>query len=934
MPPYSRSVKFLSFLPILLIPCLLIPLMLLDPPRVYMFIPVYVALTIVFSVTIPLAVAALAARAYLRQGLPGVLALGCGMILFGLGSLASALGPYVDPAGGINYLVAVFNITILMASVFLAASAAMAVTGKTTTDIFHARRKILLPAAYAAAVGLVALTALAAERNALPPFFIQGQGATHIREFVLLAAIVLLTVSSTMLMMSYVSTRVAFHYWYALALFLLMVGLCGISLQTAVGSPLNWAARAYEYAGGVYLLIAICGLQREAKRAGHEASDVLWTIFSAQTGRKLAEEALREREELLQLFVRYAPAAIAMLDTQLRYTAASGRWLASYGLEGQNIIGRGHYEIFPEIPERLKDIHRRCLAGAVEWAEEDPFVRADGRTQWLRWEVRPWHTFSGAVGGLVIFSEDISERKSAETALRETQERFRLAVETANLGFFDWNTRTGKTFFSAQWKSQLGYADAEIPNRIEEFEQRLHPEERDRVMAHVRDYLARPYSNYEIEFHLRHRDGSYRTIYSRAELLPDSTGAHCRMLGTHLDITERKWLEESIDHARDEAERANQAKTEFLAVMSHEIRTPKNGILGFSQLLLNTVTDNESKEFLRLMHECGEKLLDIINDILDLSKIEAGKVELESFPFSLRDVLESTVKFLEVNAKSKGISILHGIDYEVPAHLVGDSGRLRQVLMNLIGNAVKFSERGMVIVSVSLAGQLSPDSASLRFTVKDEGVGIAADKLEQVFEPFSQVGGSAHAKYGGTGLGLTISKNLAELMGGTIRAESVEGRGSTFFFTARFGRVAETVQPATSPGATARMQRRPLKILVVEDNLVNQILANELLRERGHAVVQARDGKEALHTLRNETFDLVLMDVLMPVMDGEEATRRIRNGEAGDPGVPIVALTAHALKGDREKFLAAGMDAYLAKPIKTEELEDVLEHFAERKKAD
>ncbi|MBF0480874.1 MAG: response regulator [Desulfovibrionaceae bacterium] len=789
----------------------------------------------------------------------------------------------------------------------------MAVTGRTFAGFVRLRPALVLAATYAAAFVLVALAALAAAQGVLPPFFIQGQGATPLREFVLLTAIVLLAMACAMLLTSQATARSAFHSWCGLAFLLLMAGLCGISFQTAFGSLLNWVSRSYEYLGGVYLLAALAALRRDARQEKCEPADVLRTVFAAEAERleyqrKLADLARFPHEDP-------HPVLRAGHDARILYAnPAAERFLQSLGAPPGD-----------PLPEPFRTALAHCFrTGAVkrqEYAFRDHVYEI---------------SFAPIAGERYanIYLSDVSERKQAEKTLKESQERFRLAIETARLGFFDWNTRTGETFLSAQWKSQLGYADDELENRLEEFSGRLHPGERDRVLAHVRDFLARPYPNYEIEFRLRHRDGSYRTIYTRAILLPDATGERCRMLGTHLDITERKWLEESLDEARAEAERANRAKSEFLAVMSHEIRTPMNGILGFSQLLLNRAADGESREFLRLLHYSGERLLDIVNDILDLSKIEAGKAELQSFPFSLREALDSTVKILEVGAKAKGISILHGIDYEVPFCLVGDSGRLRQVLTNLIGNAVKFSERGMVIVSVSLAGPPEPGGVSLCFTVKDEGAGIPEDRLEQIFEPFSQAGSSTHAKYGGTGLGLTISKNLAEMMGGSIRAESAPGKGSTFFFTARFECMPETLQPAPSPEPAAAGRGRTLTILLVEDNLVNRLLARELLRERGHDVVEAGNGREALNKLRAGTFDLVLMDILMPEMDGEEAVRRIRSGEAGDPKIPIVALTAHALAGDREKYLASGMDAYLSKPIRTEELDEVLRLFAQRKKAD
>ena len=388
----------------------------------------------------------------------------------------------------------------------------------------------------------------------------------------------------------------------------------------------------------------------------------------------------------------------------------------------------------------------------------------------------------------------------------------------------------------------------------------------------------------------------------------------------------RRWAD-ALEAQKEVAERATMAKSEFLANMSHEIRTPMNGILGMNELALMRVDDAQAREYLLLAKKSGLALLDIINDILDLSKIEAGKIALEEEPFHLRDLLESTLKPLSLGANEKGLLIEHALETGVPESVVGDKGRLRQVLTNLVSNAVKFSEQGVVRVTVRIQDEASPAGRMrLLFSVEDQGIGIQPDKLGAIFESFAQLKSSAHIRYGGTGLGLTISRQLVELMGGSIWAESEVGKGSTFFFIeCRMAR--EDASESETARPTQAREARRLKVLLAEDNKVNQLLAMELLRRRGHTVVLAENGFQALDRLAQESFDLVLMDVLMPEMDGDEATRRIRAGEAGDPRVPIVALTAYALKGDREKLLAAGMNDYLSKPIDLEELERVLERL-------
>jgi two-component system CheB/CheR fusion protein len=387
----------------------------------------------------------------------------------------------------------------------------------------------------------------------------------------------------------------------------------------------------------------------------------------------------------------------------------------------------------------------------------------------------------------------------------------------------------------------------------------------------------------------------------------------------YLALTEQKGV----------AEEASRAKSEFLANMSHEIRTPLNGIIGMTDLGLMNCADPKAAKYLQLTKQSGLALLDIINDILDLSKIEAGQLELVQAPFDPRQTLHGLVSALGVVARGKDIELGYAIDPSAPSLVLGDEGRLRQILNNLIGNAIKFTGHGRVDIDMAVTGRDEAERrAWVRYTVRDTGIGIPADKLGAIFESFAQVGGSAHAKYGGTGLGLSIARELVERMGGSIRVESEVGKGSTFSVTLPF-ELAEA-RPEQAPAGRDRPPGtgRKLRILLAEDNQVNRMLATELLRGQGHTVETAEDGREALARLAAQRFDLVLMDVRMPGLDGIEATEAIRRGEAGDPAIPIIALTAHALKGDRERFLAAGMSDYVSKPINLEELNTVMARVA------
>ncbi len=393
---------------------------------------------------------------------------------------------------------------------------------------------------------------------------------------------------------------------------------------------------------------------------------------------------------------------------------------------------------------------------------------------------------------------------------------------------------------------------------------------------------------------------------------------------------------EETTRARSRAETADRAKSEFLANMSHEMRTPLNGVIGMASILLDTPMTAEQRECAETINECGQTLLSLIDDLLDFTRIEAGKVLLESEPFRLSELLAHVRRVLQPRAGQKGLTLLCEQDVAIPSVLLGDELRLRQVLLNLAGNAVKFTAAGQVRITVSCSPPAS--ATDLRFSVRDTGPGIALEKQQLIFEPFVQADTSTTRKFGGAGLGLAICARLVELMNGRIWVESEPGKGSTFHFTARL-RPACAPLPPLEPAREAalaavvdqRFESRPLRVLVVEDNEVNQRLTQRLLARRGHTGVIAENGRAALDALSRGAFDLVLMDIQMPGMSGLEATAAIRQREArnGQPPIPVIALTARAMRGDRERCLEAGLDAYLTKPVDAELLYNMLDQVAQ-----
>ena len=650
--------------------------------------------------------------------------------------------------------------------------------------------------------------------------------------------------------------------------------------------------------------------------------------ISVETARA---EALRQSEERFRSLVQNASNIIAVVaaDSSVGYTSLSVKQILGY--EPEDWLGKKAFElVHPDDLAKAENLLREALhCSAINITAELRLQHADG--SWRDFEVVVSNLMAEpSVAGIVTTYRDITERKRAEEALRESQQMLQLVMDNIPQFIF-WKDRNSVYLGCNRNFAQLAGVDS--PENIvgkTDYELPWKKDEANFWRESDRKVMETDTPEYHTIEPLRRADGKQTWLGTNKVPLHDLEGNVVGILGTFADITERKWAKEELQKAKEAAEAANRAKSKFLANMSHELRTPLNAVIGMTGLLLNTQLRPEQRSYVQTIRHSSDALLTIMNDILDFSKIESGKLQLEQQPFTLQTCMEESFSLLAANAAEKGLKLAYWIDPQTPSTIVGDAARLRQILVNLLSNAVKFTQAGEVTVSVTAqqkrAGGAGGDY-EIQFAVKDTGIGISQEQSKHLFKSFSQVDSSISRRYGGTGLGLAICKQLTEIMGGRIWVESQVGTGSTFYFTlvAQASPISLHTLMMESMQAIPRLaEQLPLRILLAEDNRVNQQVALLILEQIGYRADAVGNGLEVLQSLRRQPYDVVLMDVQMPEMDGLSATRQIYQEWLPGQRPRIIAMTAYATQSHWEQCLEAGMDDYISKPIQIAKLVSAL----------
>ncbi|MGF1489304.1 MAG: CheR family methyltransferase [Prochloraceae cyanobacterium] len=666
---------------------------------------------------------------------------------------------------------------------------------------------------------------------------------------------------------------------------------------------------------------------------------------------KTVQDQLHRANLLLENLYEISPVGLSLHDRNLKFLRINRSLADINGLPVAEHLGKTFREIVPQLADRIEPILHRV----IETNQPACNVEIRGTTPADPDKIRVWSAsyypvdlLDGTRGVGAVVTE-ITSRIAIEEAIRDSEAKLIEAQRLARVG--NWEIPVTKEFDLNQAKLlgsrelfKIYNLDPQVATTFSQLLDR-HPPKTRAVLISAMKQLLDECTSYDLDLQFYREDGELGCINAIGRAICDEDGKVIKLYGTIVDVSDRKQIEDQLirqNQALEEAiavaraaDSANQAKSEFLANISHEIRTPMNVVLGVSDLLLSSQLNSEQQNLLQTLKSNGKKLLEIINDVLDLSKIEARKLRLNPRDFELDTLLQSSIDSFRPDAEKKAIKLQLDLQKDLPLFLFGDDLRLQQVLSNLIGNAIKFTETGEVTIAVSRFPEAENNKANivkLRFEVRDTGIGIAIEQQEKLFQPFTQADNSTTRQYGGTGLGLTISRRLVHLMKGEIGVESTSGQGSTFWFTVPFKQIDSSELREKTPSTkdpVSKSSPKSLKILIVEDYHDIRCILEFMLQKLGYQADWVGNGSEVVNRLAEEDYDLVFMDCQMPVMDGYQATQTIRQQEGQKRHTIIIGLTANAMRSDREKCLAVGMDDYLSKPVTLEDLDRILKKWSQ-----
>lgn len=637
-----------------------------------------------------------------------------------------------------------------------------------------------------------------------------------------------------------------------------------------------------------------------------------WERAQATHDHAQSRKALEATRTTMEALVAAVPTSLVLTDKNLNIIAASGIWARSLGLERDSYMGRNLVEVAPEVYRPSLDNFAAALRGETTSARRVYTMLPIGMGVWLNVDYKPWRDADGNIGGVVVSASDITELVEALERSERSEERLTLAMELADLHVWEMDyvrrelIKVGAEDTFYERPQTYGDLAGDIFLGVD-------PRDRERVEAAWRRHVETG-ERYNPIYRVNRGDGVEVWAQGAAKLFTREDGRPLRLVGALQNMSDRKLAEAELIQARNDAEAANTAKSTFLATMSHEIRTPLNGVLGMAQAMAADELSNIQRERLDVVRQSGESLLAVLNDVLDLSKIEAGRLELEQSEFDLRELARGAHAAFTALANKQGLSFDLRVEPAARGTYLGDATRVRQILYNLISNALKFTETGEIRVTVDRPAE------SLVFSVSDTGIGIAPEPLARLFQRFEQADASTSRRYGGTGLGLAICRQLTDLMGGRISADSTLGEGATFTVVLPLTRLSD-VELAAPPAPCSPPQppgsEQVLRVLAAEDNEVNQLVLKTLMHQVGVEPVVVADGRQAVEAWEAEAWDVILMDVQMPEVDGPTAARMIRDREqaTGRARTPIIALTANAMSHQIAEYRTAGMDGFVAKPI-------------------